>query len=172
MIGVALMALAVAQGAEGPKVLYRRGETRPIIDMIVDEETRRQNEAACKVEARQPVAFDQSAVYPVRSPSLRLGQVAERSRIGAEMSRRVGMRPVFLIGDDPASHRWLAGNKEALAQMGATGVLVQVENRARFEAVAAIAPDLPIFAASGEPFAEELGIDAYPVLVNTDGAHQ
>ena len=41
------------------------------------------------------------------------------------------MQPLFLVGADPESLRWLDANRERLKQLNATGMLVQAENESR-----------------------------------------
>ena len=82
------------------------------------------------------------------------------------------MRPVFLIGDDPTSAAWLKGNADYLKSSGAVGLVVNVESRARFEALARVAPDLPLFAGGGDDIARELGLFHYPVLITPNSVQQ
>ncbi len=100
---------------------------------------------------------------PVRSPSLSPGPVEARST----PTRLV--QPLFLVGTDPRSLRWIATNRERLTQLHAVGMLVQAETEAEVRAVIAAAQGLPLLPASGEAFAAELGIRHYPVLITREG---
>lgn len=158
--------------AEDPRVLYSTGETTPIADLFADPALREKLQAS----ARPPVThqnFSSDSLYPVRSRRLTVGRVGDRSlAILAEIKKRPGMRPVFLIGDDPTSAAWLKGNADYLKRSGAVGLVVNVDSRARFEALARAAPDLPLFAGGGDDIARELGLFHYPVLITPDGVQQ
>ncbi|MGH8490096.1 MAG: PFL_4695 family integrating conjugative element protein [Gammaproteobacteria bacterium] len=79
------------------------------------------------------------------------------------------MQPLFLVGADPESLRWLDANRERLKQLNAAGMLVQAENESELEAVMAAAHGLPLIPASGEAFAQPLGLTHYPVLITREG---
>ena len=100
---------------------------------------------------------------PVRSPSLSPGPVEARRA----PTRFV--QPLFLLGADPGSLRWLDENRERLKQLHAIGMLVQAEAEADLEAVTAAAQGIPLIPASGEAFAEALQIRHYPVLITREG---
>ncbi len=100
---------------------------------------------------------------PVRSPSLSPGPVEAR-RAPTRL-----VQPLFLVGADPGSLRWLEANRERLKQLHAIGMLVQAETEADLEAVTAAAEGLPLLPASGEAFAAELQIRHYPVLITREG---
>ena len=175
MIAALLAAIQLSQASApeaGPVVLYRTGETRTVASLFVDEETQAAMDAACRIEP-SPQPYDLDGHYPVRSTRLRPGPVGRQSLAAlAAVEKRPGMKPLFLVGDDPTSAAWLAGNARVLAEMGALGMVVSVETRDRFEALSAAAPGLPLIAASGDDVARELGITRYPVLITPDGVHQ
>jgi integrating conjugative element protein (TIGR03765 family) len=100
---------------------------------------------------------------PIRSPSLTPGP-AEARRLTTRF-----LQPLFLVGSDPESLRWLAANRERLTQLHAVGMLVQAETMAEVQAVTAVAQGLPLLPASGEAFAAELRIPHYPVLITREG---
>ena len=100
---------------------------------------------------------------PIRSPSLSPGLVEAHPR-----PTRL-LQPIFLVGADPQSLAWLEANRERLKHMGAIGMLVQAENEAELNQAVAAAHDLPLIPASGEAFAETLGIRHYPVLIAREG---
>ena len=175
MIVGALLAAALSaapSASEPAPVLYRKAGTRRLVDLLVDEETRAAAEASCRTELPQPPGYDPAVIYPVSSPSLALGRLGAPDRIVRKVERRPGMKPVFLIGDDAASLRWLAGNRAALKELGALGMVVEVASRERFEAITRLAPDLPIVAMSGEAVASEMRVSHYPVLISPRGVHQ
>ncbi len=100
---------------------------------------------------------------PVRSPSLSPGLVEAR-RAPTRL-----VQPLFLVGADPGSLRWLDEHRGRLRQLHAIGVLVQAETESDLEAVTAAAGGLPLIPASGEAFAEALQVWHYPVLITREG---
>ena len=159
--------------AEEPRALYRTGETKPIADLFADPAVRNKLMESQQRPAGPPPRFSPDALYPIRSELLTVGRVGDQSlAILAEIKKRPGMRPVFLIGDDPTSAAWLGGNADYLKSLGAIGLVVNVETRARFETLARAAPTLPLFAGGGDDIARELGLSHYPVLVTTKGVQQ
>ena len=159
--------------AENPRVLYRTGETKPIADLFADPAVRNRLMESQRRPPGPPPRFSPESLYPIRSELLTVGRVGDRSlAILAEIKKRPGMRPVFLIGDDPTSAAWLGGNADHLKSLGAIGLVVNVETRARFEALARAAPNLPLFAGGGDDIARELGLFHYPVLITTEGVQQ
>lgn len=159
--------------AEEPRVLYRTGETKPIADLFADPAVREKLMESQQRPPGPPPRFSPDALYPIRSELLTVGRVGDRSlAILAEIKKRPGMRPVFLIGDDPTSAAWLDGNAAYLKFLGAIGLVVNVENRARFETLARAAPNLALFAGGGDDIARELGLSHYPVLITTEGVQQ
>ncbi|PQA85855.1 integrating conjugative element protein [Hyphococcus luteus] len=167
-----LIFVCAPAAAEDPRVLYSTGETTPIADLFADPALREKLHAS----AQQPVThpnLSSDSLYPIRSKRLTVGRVGDRSlAVLAEIKKRPGMRPVFLIGDDPTSAAWLKGNADYLKSSGAVGLVVNVESRARFEALARVAPDLPLFAGGGDDIARELGLFHYPVLITPNSVQQ
>jgi integrating conjugative element protein (TIGR03765 family) len=100
---------------------------------------------------------------PIRSPSLTPGPVETR-----RLTTRL-LQPLFLVGSDSASLQWIEANHERLKQLNAIGMLVQAENEAELKSAMAVAEGLPLIPASGEAFAEQLGIRHYPVLITREG---
>jgi integrating conjugative element protein (TIGR03765 family) len=69
--------------------------------------------------------------FPIEAQGLIPGELsedAERRWPGAKWL----VQPIYLVGDDPASERWLRLNAERLGALGATGLLVQVRDAREF----------------------------------------
>ncbi len=113
--------------------------------------------------ARPDRAYSLKHYLPIRSPSLTPGPVEARQ----EPTRL--MQPLFLVGADPESLRWLDANRERLKHLNAVGMLVQAENESELVAVMAAAQGLRLIPASGEAFAQPLGLTHYPVLITREG---
>lgn len=106
------------------------------------------------------------SMLPVRSQVLTPGAVNARN---VELP---GMAPLFLIGDDDLSHRWLAARLSALQQLGATGLVVNVDSVAAWRALQARAPGLTLSPVSGDDLARRLGLTHYPVLITAERIEQ
>jgi integrating conjugative element protein (TIGR03765 family) len=113
--------------------------------------------------ARPDRAYSLKQHLPIRSPSLTPGPIEAHRR-----PTRL-MQPLFLVGADPESLRWLDANRERPQQLGAVGMLVQAETEAELKTVTEAAHGLPLIPASGEAFAERLGVAHYPVLITREG---
>ncbi|AHG19471.1 hypothetical protein Z042_07450 [Chania multitudinisentens RB-25] len=106
------------------------------------------------------------SMLPVRSRVLTPGAV------NAHNVDLPGMAPLFLIGDDELSHRWLAARLSVLQQLGATGLVVNVDSVAAWRALQARAPGLTLSPVSGDDLARRLGLAHYPVLITAERIEQ
>ncbi|HAE7081041.1 TPA_asm: integrating conjugative element protein [Salmonella enterica subsp. salamae serovar 42:z:1,5] len=111
-------------------------------------------------------ALDESRLLPVVTHNLHPGQ---QPRLALNLP---GMTPLFLIGDDPLSTEWLRQHREALKNLHATGLVVNVTTLARLIALRAIAPELTLLPVSADDMAKHLPITAYPVLITDKGLEQ
>lgn len=103
------------------------------------------------------------AVFPVVSTRLHPGEVTAQKR------NLPGMTPLFLLGDDPRSLRWLQANQQRLLSLHATGLVVSVASVARFQALQSQAGALTLLPVSGDDLAQRLHLTAYPVLLTDHG---
>lgn len=108
----------------------------------------------------------EAAMLPVRSAHLAPGDVAPRA------IQAPGLTPMFLVGDDQRSHAWLRQRAPALRELGAVGLVVQVESPQALASLRALAPGLMLAPASGDELAGRLGLRHYPVLVTATGIEQ
>ncbi|EBY2574009.1 integrating conjugative element protein [Enterobacter hormaechei] len=111
-------------------------------------------------------ALDESRLLPVVTHNLHPGQ---QPRLALNLP---GMTPLFLIGDDPLSTEWLRQHREALKNLHATGLVVNVTTLARLIALRATAPELTLLPVSADDMAKHLPITAYPVLITDKGLEQ
>ncbi len=95
---------------------------------------------------------------------------------GAVKARRLSLpqakTPLFLLGSDKRSIAWLRQNKTQLMELGAKGYLVQAKTLGDVKKVSTVGKGLRISLASGDPFAERLGIKHYPVLISKGAIEQ
>jgi len=105
-------------------------------------------------------------VLPVRSARLSPGIVPPRAL------NLPGMAPLFLIGQDTASLEWLSRHAQALKELGANGLAVEVDNVQALRRIQTAAPGLNIWPVSGDDIAERLELEHYPVLITPTGLEQ
>ncbi|EBD6544533.1 integrating conjugative element protein [Salmonella enterica] len=111
-----------------------------------------------------PVTVDE--MLPVSTPEMVPGRVENRR------SELTGMAPVFLVGDDALSRRWLEQRRGDLQRLHATGLVVNVTDGTALRDLQALAPGLTLLPASASDIARRLGLTHYPVLITADGLSQ
>ncbi len=148
-------------------VIYDSGNTRPIAPFL------EAFESADEISQQRPApttpqlgAADPKAWLPIQSPGLTTGPVQARAH------DRPFARPFFLIGSDAQSRQWLKDNRDRLKEIGAVGMLVQVDTVDDLHAIAKLANGLSILPAAGSDIAQALGIKHYPVLISAHGIEQ
>lgn len=85
--------------------------------------------------------------------------------------------PLFLVGADAASERWLQANAEALAALGAVGLVLAAPDEAAFKRLQALAEAHALALAPGpDHWLEALllakGAGVLPLLIGFDGRAQ
>jgi len=150
------------------EVLYDAGATisaAPYLRHIERAEAKRDdaiNDAQALLNAAnidpQPVSLE--AFFPFRSELLKPAMPSQR-----QIDQLIS--PLFVIGMDAASLRWLEDSFEQLKAMGAQGLVVQAESFSDFDALQrrALARGIMIDVAPGDALAEGFGIHSYPVLL-------
>ncbi|APV90397.1 integrating conjugative element protein [Salmonella enterica] len=108
----------------------------------------------------------ESAVFPVVSSRLHPGVVISRPL------SLPGMTPLFILGDDPLSVRWLTRQLAMLKSLNATGLVVNVASADHLEKLRQHADGLTLLPASGDDLAIRLQLDTYPVLITDSGLSQ
>lgn len=92
-----------------------------------------------------------ASVLPISTPELTPGSVEAR-RLGLPW-----MQPIFLLGNDPLSRRWLDERKESLRQLRAVGLVVNIEDEAAFGELQTLAGDIELLPVSGSDLASGWG---------------
>ena len=105
-------------------------------------------------------------VLPVHSARLSPGAVPPRAL------SLPGMTPLFLVGQDTASLEWLSRHAQALQELGANGLAVEVDDVQALRRIQTAAPGLNIWPVSGDDIAERLELEHYPVLITPTGLQQ
>lgn len=134
--------------------------TTSLFEAVVPEQ-----DAPTASSPAQPVPLN-GAVFPVVSVRLHPSKVTPRPL------SLPGMTPLFLVGDEPQSLRWLSQRRAELKSLNATGLVVSVGTQARFEALQRQTPGLVLLPVSGDDLAARLQLDVYPVLITDTGLSQ
>lgn len=162
-----LLAVPVSLAVQAqPEVIFDNGRTWPIAPYLEPVENAPLEEDIAPSPAQPLGAADVRNLLPVRSPGLSPGPVEARTQ------PRPLSRPVFLVGSDPLSRRWLARHRERLQALHAVGLLVQADTADDLEAIAELGRGLSIMPAPGTDLARALGLVHYPVLVTSRGIEQ
>ena len=109
---------------------------------------------------------DEAWILPIRSSHLSPGQITSRAL------NMPGLRPFFLVGDDPLSLTWLRQRAAELQEMGAAGLAVEVADTEALARIRAAAPDITILPVNGNDIATRLQILHYPVLITATSLGQ
>ena len=122
--------------------------------------------AALAASNQQPDPRALTWTLPVHSARLSPGAVSPRTL------KMPGFTPLFLVGQDPASLKWLAQHAQRLQDLGASGLAVEVADAQALRRIQAAAPGLEIWPVSGDDLAERLEQQHYPVLIPPTGLEQ
>ncbi|KAA8554075.1 MULTISPECIES: integrating conjugative element protein [Pseudomonas] len=109
---------------------------------------------------------DEAWILPVRSSHLSPGQITSRAL------NMPGLRPFFLVGEDPHSLAWLRQRAAELQEMGAAGLAVEVADTEALGRIRAAAPGITILPVNGNDVATRLQIEHYPVLITATSLEQ
>lgn len=109
---------------------------------------------------------DEAWILPVRSSHLSPGHITSRAL------KMPGLRPFFLVGEDPQSLAWLRQHATELQEMGAVGLAVEVTNPEGLARIRAAAPGITILPVNGNDIASRLKIEHYPVLITATSLEQ
>lgn len=107
--------------------------------------------------------------YPIRTPGLSPGRLMGQPRWPHAQWLT---RPLFLVGADEASRRWLRRHCAALQMMDASGLLVHARSANDLAAVQREVPGVSIAAGASPWLAErlrELNAAVLPLLIQADG---
>ncbi len=82
------------------------------------------------------------------------------------------VQPIFILGTDRVSVQWLTHNRDRLTAMHAWGVVISAPDLASFKNLQQFAQGMEIAPSQGPWLDQHLaraGINAYPVLIGTNG---
>jgi integrating conjugative element protein (TIGR03765 family) len=156
-------ALLSATATAAPVVIYDSGRTKLMSRYL----------AAIKTEVpRSRIQLPQTVTpslenLPVRTPEMMPGPVTARHIDQPHLSR-----PLFLLGYDDRSKRWLTQYRDKLIEAQAVGMIVNVEIQEELDKLERIGNGLEMIAAPGAQLAKQLGLTHYPVLISKSRIEQ
>lgn len=107
------------------------------------------------------------AIFPIKSAVLTPGTVTSMP-----MSLRSLSKPIFIVGRDELSQKWLQQNIKQLTALHAIGFLVRAENETDFKTMQSLAGGLSLLPINADAFAAQWNLKHYPVLVTAQGIRQ
>ncbi|WP_003216585.1 integrating conjugative element protein [Pseudomonas fluorescens] len=110
--------------------------------------------------------YNEADMLPVKSEHLSPGKVENR------VSNFPGLVPLFLVGDDDLSRRWLAFRADSLREISAVGLVVSVQHINALTALRELGGGLEMVPASADDLALRMGVEHYPVLITATGIEQ
>lgn len=130
-------------------------------------------------EPIQPIVND-ATQFPAIPPTLQeadllpiVSHFMSPGKVSARQFSLPGMLPIFLVGDDDLSRRWLAHHRDQLIQMQATGLVVQVNDMTGLTRLRQVAGEqLTLLPVSADDLAQRLQVEHYPILINAQGLSQ
>ncbi|WJV54848.1 integrating conjugative element protein [Prodigiosinella aquatilis] len=113
-----------------------------------------------------PAQVSAASMLPVHTPELTPGTVTARKLT------LPGMPPIFIIGDDDLSRRWLAQRGADLKRLNAAGFVVNVADQAHLKELQSLLPDNNMVPVSGSDLARRLQLTHYPLIITEKGLAQ
>ncbi|WP_101776043.1 integrating conjugative element protein [Pasteurella oralis] len=131
-------------------------------------------------ESIQPIHTDDAPQHPdaipqILSEELLLPVISHKWSVGKIETKSLplpGAIPLFLIGYDQTSIQWLEKNKTNLINMGATGLIINVNTLNELNTLRQIAQGLELMPVVADSLADRLGIFHYPLLITSEGLFQ
>lgn len=161
----AVLLAALAQPGLSFAEVQPGGFTRPQFE-AVRPPINNKTQPARAIHADLSAFADETWILPVRSSHLSPGQITSRAL------NMPGLRPFFLVGEDPQSLVWLRQRAAELQEMGAAGLAVEVADTEALARIRAAAPGITILPVNGNDIATRLLIEHYPVLITATSLEQ
>lgn len=140
--------------------------TAPLFDAINNENNEFTPPRSLNATPEPQGPADIRDMLSVSTPEMRAGKVASRALT------LTGMTPVFLVGDDALSREWLTLRHDELRRLHATGLVVNVSDKAALTELQQRVPGVTLLPASASDIARRLQLSHYPVLITATGLAQ
>lgn len=131
-------------------------------------------------EVIQPVHTDDAPVHPNAVPSkiseaMFLPVISHKWSLGHVDKKAInlpGASPLFLVGIDNTSRQWLQQQHAKLRELGATGLVINVNTVEELHQLRQLAPDLTMIPAPADSLGDRLGIYHYPLIITPSEIYQ
>ncbi len=150
---LSLLLLISSMVSAEPIVIYDSGHTQPMVHPPSNLQLK------ATPGKNHQVNFPR---VPVVTPSISPGKVFSRSIHHPYLSN-----PIFIVGYDMISLRWLQEHKEKLKQNHAIGIVVNVQTEQQVNQLQQVAGGIQITPVSGTKVAKQLSLAHYPVLISS-----
>ena len=147
-------------GHGAPPVIYDSGMTQSLKGYLVH--VKQPNPPFAK-QPKGPMP----SVYPVVTPELSPNTVTSRAIDYPQLEQ-----PLFIVGYDSLSVRWLKTFYNTLLQHKAVGLVVNVANADQLAAIQAVVPGLQLYPGPGSQLAQAIGLKHYPALISQSRIEQ
>ena len=152
--------LLTSLSQSAPVVIYDSGQTQSLLGYLVHIKRPKNPGTAARMKPMP-------TVYPVMTPELTPDTVQPRSIHYPHLKQ-----PLFVIGYDALSLRWLKLFHTTLLQHKAVGLVVNVSSKEEMAAIKDAAPGLEIYPGPGSQLAMELDLHHYPALISANRIEQ
>jgi integrating conjugative element protein (TIGR03765 family) len=150
--------------AETLPVIYDSGTARPLSDFIKAPNLT-PPPALPEATLAESDGFAEK-LFPIHTPELSPGEVMATS------TQLFLPQPLFIIGCDARSRKWLSQFSGRLQQIGAVGLVVEAETLADYQAMVAIATGIRLSPTPASQLAQQLALRHYPVLISASRIEQ
>lgn len=148
-LALALMALTTTSMAD-MDILHDSGRTKPSSAYL-------ESLKSGPVERKRPSVAKMAMPH---TPEMSLGRVQPR-----KVKLDYLPSPMFLIGADQTSLRWLSNHKASLKKAGAVGLIVNADSHQQLQKAIQVTQGLQVSPASGSDLAKQFKLRHYPVLI-------
>lgn len=140
-----------------PTVIYDTGRTIPISTYL----------ESLNMMDEQPSPMAKPEYQNVSTPEMTVGKVQQR-----KINFPLLPAPIFMIGTDKTSQKWLSNNKTALINMAAVGMIINTRSEKDTLETLKLATGLTVSTASATTFANQFKLRHYPVLISKTAIQQ
>lgn len=153
--------LSIGASAE-PIVIKDYGKAKPIGWVVKGQRT-------LAASPRDPVNDLLKSRWPLKT-YLTIGKVDQKP-LPNNMEGKL-QTPIFIIGSDTTSQKWLSNKKPSLLAMGAKGILIESPNENLYRQIVALAKPLKLEVMAIDDIAYEIGLEHYPAIISNKGINQ
>jgi integrating conjugative element protein (TIGR03765 family) len=120
-----------------------------------------------KAQRGQPRLSQQKTNVKHSKTNMKPGKVAAR-----KIKKPALINPLFIVGADKYSLKWLKANRKQLKKIGAVGLVVNIKSQNQLKQLQSVGGDVQMIAMSANMIAQQLKLKRYPVLITKTGIEQ